>query len=100
MDGQIIEFLVANTGERLDKLIVSQVGDSLSRVQVQSLIKDGKVTVDGSQVKAGVKLKGGERICVTIPPHENSEQVQPEAIPLTVVYEDADIAVIDKAAGM
>ncbi|MBZ0290567.1 MAG: RluA family pseudouridine synthase [Anaerolineae bacterium] len=100
MSEQQLQFTVENAGERLDKLIVEHVGDSLSRAQIQALIKDGQVTVNGAQVKAGVKLKGGEQISLTIPTREEAETVQPEAIPLTVLYEDKDIAVIDKPAGM
>lgn len=99
-EAQTIEFTVEKPGERLDKLIVAQVGESLSRARVQALIKDGQVTVNGAQVKAGVKLRGGERICVTIPPREDTGQVVPEAIALDVLYEDADLAVINKPAGM
>jgi len=95
-----IDFTVTSPGERLDKLVVEQIGDSLSRAQVQALIKDGKVTVNGAQVKSGVKLKGGEQISVTIETREVSETVEPEAIPLAIVYDDPDFAVIDKPAGM
>jgi 23S rRNA pseudouridine1911/1915/1917 synthase len=100
MSGQKIEFKVENPGERLDKLIVAKVGDDLSRAQIQTLIKEGQVTVNGVQVKPGVKLRGGEQIRVTIPSRDEAESVQPEAIPLKVLYDDKDIAVIDKAAGM
>ena len=100
MDGETLEFTVDAPGDRLDKLIVAHVGDSLSRAQIQTLIKDGKVTVNGSQVKPGVKLKGGERISIVIPARETSDEVIPEAIPLEVLYEDDDLAVIDKPAGM
>jgi 23S rRNA pseudouridine1911/1915/1917 synthase len=93
-----IEFL-APPGERLDKAIVAQVGDALSRAQIQALIKAGQVTVNGAQVKAGVKLRGGETIRVTIPPKQE-ETIEPEAIPLNVIYEDDDLAVIDKPAGL
>jgi 23S rRNA pseudouridine1911/1915/1917 synthase len=58
------------------------------------------VTVNGVQVKPGIKLKGGEQVVVQLPPPKAIETVQPEAIPLTVLYEDPDIAVIDKPAGM
>jgi 23S rRNA pseudouridine1911/1915/1917 synthase len=100
MSEQQIEFKVENPGERLDKLIVAMVGDDLSRAQIQTLIKEGQVTVNGVQVKPGVKLRGGEQIRVTIPSRDEAETVQPEAIPLKVLYDDRDIAVIDKAAGM
>lgn len=100
MTEQQIEFKVTSAGERLDKLVVEHIGDSLSRAQVQALIKEGKVTVNGAQVKSGVKLKGGEQISVTIVTREVSEAVEPENIPLTVIYDDPDFAVIDKPAGM
>ncbi len=64
------------------------------------MIRDGLVTVDGAVVKAGVKLKGGERIVVTVPPAPEDHSVEPEPIPLNVVYEDDDLAVIDKPAGL
>lgn len=94
------QFMVEAPGERLDKLIVQHIGDDLSRVQIQTLIKDGKVTVNGAAVKAGIKLKGGEQVRIELPPPKTLEKVEPEAIPLVVLYEDADLAVIDKPAGM
>jgi 23S rRNA pseudouridine1911/1915/1917 synthase len=100
MTNETLEFTVENPGERLDKLIVAQVGDRLSRAQVQTLIKDGQVQVNGAQVKAGVKLKGGERITIVLPPPPVEDVVQPEDIPLNVVYEDDQLAVVDKPAGM
>jgi 23S rRNA pseudouridine1911/1915/1917 synthase len=93
-----IEF-TAPSGERLDKAIVAHVGEALSRAQIQALIKEGQVTVNGEQVKAGSRLKGGETIHVTIPP-KRQETIEPEAIPLDVIYEDSEIAVIDKPAGL
>jgi 23S rRNA pseudouridine1911/1915/1917 synthase len=100
MNNQQLEFTVAAAGERLDKLIVNQVGDALSRMQIQTLIKEGGVTVDGAQVKPGIKLKPGQVIRVTLPEPKVPEKVQPEAIELHVLYEDDDLAVIDKPAGM
>lgn len=95
-----LEFIVESAGERLDKLIVARVGESLSRAQIQSLIKTGLVTVDGEPVKAGIKLKVGQVIRAIIPTRDEPETVQPEAIALDVLYEDADLAVINKPAGM
>jgi 23S rRNA pseudouridine1911/1915/1917 synthase len=99
MTEQQIEF-TAVPGERLDKLIVAQVGDQLTRTQIQALIRDGQVTVNGAAVKAGVKLKGGETIRVTVPPPKEDHSVEAEPIELRVVYEDDDLAVIDKPAGL
>ena len=92
------EFTVTDSGERLDKLVVEQVPD-LSRAQIQALIKEGRVTVNGAAVKAGIKLRGGEVIRVSVPAPQVTEIV-PEAIALSVIYEDADLAVIDKPAGL
>jgi 23S rRNA pseudouridine1911/1915/1917 synthase len=97
---QHLQFTVQAGGERLDKLITDHLGDSLTRSQVQTLIKDGQVTVNGQPGKAGWKLKGGEQIAVVVPPVPDAPTVGPEAIPLDVVYEDADLAVICKPAGL
>jgi 23S rRNA pseudouridine1911/1915/1917 synthase len=94
------EFTVEQAGERLDKLIVARIS-RLSRAQIQAMIKDGQVTVDGAQVKPGVKLRGGERVFVQLPLEEEAaEPPQPEDIPLMVVWEDDTLAVIDKPASM
>lgn len=100
MSEEQIAFVADHPGERLDKAILAHIGDRLSRSQLQALIVDGLVTVNGEHLKAGVKLKGGEQISLTIPVRDEPETVEPEAIPLVVVYEDGDLAVIDKPAGM
>lgn len=100
MNTEQIEFTADQPGERLDKIIMAHIGDRLSRAQVQALIEDGMALVDGRTLKAGVKLKGGERVQLNIPVREEPETVQPENITLDVIYEDDDLAVIDKPAGM
>jgi 23S rRNA pseudouridine1911/1915/1917 synthase len=100
MNTELIEFIADQPGERLDKIIMAHIGDRLSRAQVQMLIEDGMALVDGRTLKAGVKLKGGERVQLNIPVREEMETVQPENIALDVIYEDDDLAVIDKPAGM
>jgi 23S rRNA pseudouridine1911/1915/1917 synthase len=99
MTNQQVEFTVEKTGERLDKLLVSRLS-GVSRTQVQGMIKDNRVTVDGVPVKAGVKLRGGETVVVTLPDQPEEKPIVPEDIPLQVVYEDQHLAVIDKPAGM
>ncbi len=98
MPEQHIEFTVENAGERLDKLVAAHM-TGLSRTQVQTIISDGHVTVDGAQLKAGEKLRGGETVRVAIPT-EDEPELAPEEIPLDVIYEDAHVAVIDKPAGL
>ena len=100
MNDEQIHFTATTPGERLDKTIIAHIGERLSRAQLQTLIDAGGVTVDGRQLKPGARLKGGEQIHLTIPRREAAETVQPEAIPLQVIYEDDDLAVIDKPAGM
>lgn len=93
-----MEFTVEKQGERLDKILVARLND-FSRAQIQTLISEGGVTVDGTSAKAGHKMKGGERIIVEIP-EDNEHIIVPEDIDLSIIYEDDDIAVIEKEAGM
>lgn len=100
-----LEFTAPEAGERLDKLLLTQLeaaqGMGVSRVQAQSLIKDGHVTVDGKVVKPGIKLRGGEVIRVIVPQSAPADSLpKAESIDLHVVYEDDDLAVIDKPAGL
>ncbi|GAB4572432.1 MAG: RluA family pseudouridine synthase [Anaerolineae bacterium] len=88
----------ADAGTRLDRLIAEQVED-LSRTRIQTLIKDGLVTVNGAASKPAYKLEAGDRIAVHLPEPETSEIV-PEDIPLDVLYEDNDLIAINKPAGM
>jgi len=84
--------------ERLDKFVAAQLPD-LSRSYIQRLIEDGLVHVDGVPRKRTFKMTPGEVVTVEIPPPE-PEEIVPEPIPLGIVYEDADILVVDKPAGM
>jgi 23S rRNA pseudouridine1911/1915/1917 synthase len=92
------EFTVDDAaGERLDLLVARHTG--LSRTQSATLIATGKVSVDGRAERASFKPEGGARIVVEIPPPVGREII-PEQIPLRVVFEDADMVVVDKPAGM
>jgi len=86
-------------GQRLDQFLVAQFED-VSRSRVQLLIDQGDVLVNGIVEKASLKLRGGERIDITGEPHPAPLKAMAEEIPLDVVYEDADLAVINKPAGM
>jgi 23S rRNA pseudouridine1911/1915/1917 synthase len=86
-------------GERLDQFLVAQIG-SVSRSRIQLLIEQGGVVVDGKPAKPSRKLHGGERIVVTGEPPPAPLKAVAEPIPLDVVYEDSDLAVINKPAGM
>lgn len=83
---------------RLDQFITGEATE-LTRSTVQRLIEAGLVTVDGTTPKPSLKLKGGERISVTIPSPVPAEPAA-ETIPLEILYEDGDIVVVNKPAGM
>jgi 23S rRNA pseudouridine1911/1915/1917 synthase len=86
-------------GQRLDQFLATQL-DGTSRSRVQLLLEQGDVLVDGKHEKASLKLRGGERILVTGQPHPAPLKATAEDIPLDVVFEDADLAVVNKPAGM
>ena len=91
------ELSAPNDAPRLDILIAGQL--DLSRNQAATLIASGRVSVDGRREKASYRARAGERIVVAIPAAQTRE-VLAEAIPLDVVYEDDDVLVVDKPAGM
>ncbi len=84
--------------ERLDTFLSAAFPD-ISRSQLKKLIDKGQITLDGKPTKASNKLKGGESIQVNLPKPEPIDAL-PEDIPLHILYEDQDLIVIDKAAGM
>jgi 23S rRNA pseudouridine1911/1915/1917 synthase len=86
-------------GQRLDQFLAEQL-EGVSRSRVQLLIDQGDVLVNGLHEKASLKLRGGERIDVTGEPRPAPLKAIAEDIPLDVVYEDADLAVVNKPAGM
>src|SRR5512133_1028445 len=86
-------------GLRLDQLLVTILGD-VSRARVQQLIEQTQVTVDGKAGKASLRLRGGETISVLGPATLEPLRAIAEDIPLDIVFEDADLAVINKPAGM
>ena len=86
-------------GERLDRALAAWLTD-LSRTQIQRLISNGCVTLDGRvMARPAHKLAGGEQVVVRLLPPDESKATA-EAIPLQVVFENADLLVIDKPAGM
>ena len=85
--------------ERLDKVILSRHPD-FSRSRIEGLVKAGFVTVNGAvAAKAGMKVLPDDEIVVEIPPPVPAVP-EPEDIPLSVVFEDDDMLVIDKPPGM
>jgi 23S rRNA pseudouridine1911/1915/1917 synthase len=87
-------------GERLDKAVVS-IAPEFSRNHLQGLIEAGHVSVDGAvQRSASRKVQAGQRIELELVPTAESRAFRPEALPIAVVFEDAEVMVVDKAAGM
>jgi len=85
-------------GLRLDRFLVSVLPDR-SRSQIQRLIKEGRVTLDGRAAKANHVLKIGQAIAIDEPEPVDPEP-KAEALPLPILYQDRDVVVVDKPAGM
>jgi len=96
---QVIEVPAEGVGQRLDQFIAAHL-EGVSRSRVQMLMEQGDVLVNGEREKASFKLRGGERIMLTGEPHPTPLKATAEDIPLDVVFEDADLAVVNKPAGM
>ncbi len=88
-----------DAGRRLDQFLVAHI-PGVSRMRVQQLLAEGKVHVDGAGAKPSLRLRGGERITVLGPAEAPPLRAIAEDIPLDVVYEDDDLAVVNKPAGM
>jgi 23S rRNA pseudouridine1911/1915/1917 synthase len=86
-------------GNRLDQFLEIHL-DDVSRTYAQKLIRAGEVTVNGSPSKPGYKLRAGDCVSVSLPELVPLETVQPEPIPLDILYEDESLLVINKPAGM
>jgi 23S rRNA pseudouridine1911/1915/1917 synthase len=87
-----------HAGQRLDHFLVAQVGGQ-SRSQIQRLIKDGHVLVGGHDTRPNYGVRVDDVVSVDIPDPAPSTP-QPQELPLEVLYEDADIIVVNKPAGM
>ncbi|MGA7292358.1 MAG: RluA family pseudouridine synthase [Terriglobales bacterium] len=93
-------------GQRLDQYLATQLSDinhtEVSRARIQQLIEKGEVLVNGAAAKASLRLKGNgaEQITVAGPPQAPPLRALPEAIALDIVYEDDDLAIVNKPAGM
>jgi len=97
--GKRLSLSVDRSGIRLD-LFVSQCAEGLSRSLVQKLIEDGHVTINGELGKPSRKVKIGDAILVNVPPPEPSPDLVAEDLPLAILYEDGDILVVNKPAGL
>jgi 23S rRNA pseudouridine1911/1915/1917 synthase len=90
---------VEAAGWRLDQFLAGQLS-GVSRSRVQQLVEQGDVLVEGKREKASLKLRGGEQVVVTGQQQVAQLEARAEDIPLEIVYEDEDLAVVNKPAGM
>jgi 23S rRNA pseudouridine1911/1915/1917 synthase len=100
MDADIYTVIVAeaDAGERLDRTLAART--ALSRTRLKALILAGQVAMNGRTIRdPGIHVNAGAHITVAVPPPEPAEPT-PEEIPLSIVYEDDEIIVIDKPAGL
>jgi 23S rRNA pseudouridine1911/1915/1917 synthase len=95
----LISVVSEDAGKRLDQFLSARL-ETVSRARVQEMIAEGKVLVNDAPSKASLKLRGGERISVLGEAQRAPLKAVAEEIPLDIVYEDDDLAVINKPAGM
>src|ERR1700756_1174773 len=86
-------------GQRLDAWLTTQL-ENVSRARVQLLLSESKILVDGATGKPSLKLRGGETVEIISEAAPPPLHATPEAISLDVIYEDEDLSVINKPAGM
>jgi 23S rRNA pseudouridine1911/1915/1917 synthase len=96
---ELFSVTAEDAGVRLDQFLASKIAE-VSRARVQHLIERGLVEVDGKAGKASLRLRGGESVRVLGPVAVEPVRAIAEDIPLDIVYEDSDFAVINKPAGM
>lgn len=87
-----------SAGERLDRFVAQRIPDR-SRAQIQELIREGRVRVDGKAVKPSYRLEPGDQVVAEVPPLE-PVALEPQAMPLDIIYEDEDVLVVNKPAGL
>ncbi len=98
MSERLIELTLSAPGKRLD-MALKEALPEMSRAQLQRLIKEGQILVNGRSAKSSLKLEGDEHIRITLPPPVETGLV-PWDTPLDIRYEDDDILVINKEAGI
>jgi pseudouridine synthase, rluA family len=93
----IIDVPDEETGERIDSFLSGKT--DFTRTRIQQLIKDRNITVNGKPTKSSYKIEENDEITIEVPEVETTE-IKPENIKIDIVYEDSDIAVINKQAGL
>jgi 23S rRNA pseudouridine1911/1915/1917 synthase len=95
---RVVHLQVDEADQRLDRYLARVLPD-VSRSQAQRLIRQGLVALDGEAAKPSTPVEPGMRVVVRIPPLP-SDEISPEAVPIDVIYEDDDLVVVNKPAGM
>ena len=95
---RILEVTPDFDGKRIDQCLAASFSDC-SRSFLQKLLKDGKVSINGKTQKASSKVAAGDAVLVLLPEPEELN-VEPENIPLDILYEDDDLLVVNKPKGM
>ncbi len=98
MSGETLLLTVEEAGLRLDKWLAEQL-DGMTRSSIQNLIQAGLVTCGGKPLAKSAKLSPGDEVTVTLPKLTQPD-IEPEQIPLDIVYEDEDLLVVNKSKGM
>ena len=99
MPSHVISATAEDAGKRLDQFLVAHLPET-SRARVQQLIAQQLVLVNDAIARASLRLRGGERIAVLGSASQPPLRAMAEDIPLDIVFEDADLAVVNKPAGM
>jgi 23S rRNA pseudouridine1911/1915/1917 synthase len=97
MSGRVTVRVPLGASRRADRVVADAVG--LSRSYVQRLIEDGRLTIEGRPVKSNTVVEPGARLELDVP-EPRTTQIEPEEMALAVVYEDEDVLIIDKPAGL
>ncbi|MCS6822730.1 MAG: RluA family pseudouridine synthase [Cytophagaceae bacterium] len=84
---------------RIDKFLLSRI-ENATRTKIQNAIESGAVKVNGKETKSGYKIKPGDLIIISLPHPPRTDVIVPENIPLDIMYEDEDLLVVNKPAGM
>lgn len=94
------EFIVSDdeAGQRLDQFVTAYAAD-LSRSRIKTLLQQGYVVVDDQPAKPALKLRPGQRVCLTLPMTQPAKP-QALAMPLDIIFEDDDLLVVNKPAGL
>ncbi len=95
---EIRTFEYQDSGERIDRFLANRCPE-LSRTRIKRLIVDGAVTVDGESTNAGFRLRAGQLVEIRVP-EPTPSHLSPQSIPISVLYEDDHLLVVDKPAGM